>query len=98
MQQGFLDGGSFDTKGIVIADGSISPAIIQHDLAVSGHYERLENADCIRAYATNINSNRRNVVLVSTNSTPNISTLLHVEHYSYGKSVGPRGLYKPYGW
>ncbi|KAK5050551.1 hypothetical protein LTR84_003832 [Exophiala bonariae] len=98
VQQGFLDGGRFDTEGIVVQKGSLDPTIIQQGLTIPGRYERLENADCIKAYATDINSDRRNVVLVSTNSTPDITTLLHVEHYSFGLSVGPRGLYKPYGW
>lgn len=100
VQRGFLEGGSANTTGVVGAtdSSSIDPAIIQADLAIPGRYERLDNSDCIKAYAVDINSDRRNLVLVSSNSTPAESTLLHVEHYTYGSSVGPRGLYQPYGW
>ncbi|KEF52144.1 uncharacterized protein A1O9_11770 [Exophiala aquamarina CBS 119918] len=97
VEPGFLEGGSVDTTGIVVAKGSIDPAIIQTDLGIAGRYIRLNNSDCINTYATDINS-RRNPVLVSSKSTPAESTLLHVEHYSYTDSVGPRGIYKPYGW
>lgn len=98
MDPGFLEGGSVNITNVVIAPSAIDPAIVQTDLAIPGRYERLNNTACINAYATDLNSDRRNLVLVSSNSTPAETTLLHVEHYSYANSVGPRGLYRPYGW
>lgn len=99
VEPGFLEGGSVNTTNIVVASNAIDPAIVQTDLTIPGRYERLDNTACINAYAIDFNSNRRNLVLVSSNSTLPETTLLHVEHYSYGASVrSGGGVYRPYGW
>jgi hypothetical protein len=38
-----------------------------------GHLERLENGECIKAYATPFPTRRGSLILVTTNSTPNIT-------------------------
>lgn len=72
-------------------DEVVDPAKIQADLKIHGRYERLENADCIRAYGTNYITDRRNLVLVSQNTTADHSNLFEAEFYFYTN-------YYPFDW
>lgn len=102
VEPAFLDGASFNITSSPTRIGYpyLDPAIIQADIGIPGRYERLNNSDCINAYAVDLSSHRRNVVLVSSNSTqseysPN-SSVLHIEYYSYKYSIAES--YQPYGW
>lgn len=95
VKQDFVDGSSWNTtasdgiRQYGLLDG-VSIDQVQADLKVPELYERLDLADCIRAYATDFITDRRNLVFVTKNDTVNYN-LLDYTNYLYSPS-------SPYYW
>ncbi|KIW14026.1 hypothetical protein PV08_06807 [Exophiala spinifera] len=74
----FIDGSSWSSpdpiKQYGVLDG-VSIDQIQADVKVPERYERLTTAECIRAYATDFTTDRRNLVFVANNDTVNYNLL-----------------------
>lgn len=93
VKQDFVDGSSWNTTDSVgqyrLLDG-VSIDQVQADLKIPERYERLDTADCIRAYATDFTTRRRNLVFVTKNDTVDYN-LLYYMTYLYSPS-------SPYYW
>lgn len=97
----FVDGAAFNASlsdqsrdiQIDIGQSQIDIGQIQSEVGQTpSPYERLDKADCISAYATDFLSKRRNLVLVSNNSTKGQnSSLLATRDFTFDVT-------SPYGW
>ncbi|KAJ4511300.1 hypothetical protein HRR75_005225 [Exophiala dermatitidis] len=63
-------------------DFKIDIAGIQNGTKTPGLYEQLQKADCIRAYATDFVTNRRNLLMV-TKHDPSVTTLFDIIPYTF---------------
>ena len=104
VKQGFVDGGNFTVtkKNTALTwnpgDPEVGPAEVQHALLNTDRYERLDTTACISSYGTNFLTDRRNLVLVSSNGTSN-NSLLYMPHYTYTNAVDMAfGKYRPFDW
>lgn len=96
VTQDFVDGGAIgnETDAYAAAYGPVvDPAELQDRLLTSPEqFDRLDTARCITAYATNFLSNRRNLILVSSNGTSKTnSSLLYVRGYEFSDD-------RPFDW
>lgn len=73
---------------------------IQTDIKSSDRFERLENADCIKAYAEVLNPTRRNLVIVTANTTTDVNTsILAIANYQWSYYAAPiQKWFSPYLW
>jgi hypothetical protein len=81
VSDAFLNGTNFNVTvaepgGFFEYDTHVNIGKVQSHLS---EYETLQNADCIHAYAVELLTNRRTLVLVTTNSTDNDSSLLLID-------------------
>ncbi|KAJ9612192.1 hypothetical protein H2200_003789 [Cladophialophora chaetospira] len=88
VTQDFVDGVSFGALNYSIYQydsGIINPQDIQSSLIGNpDSWERLDNKACIKAYATNFLSNRRQLILVANNQTGHANeSVLDTERYSF---------------
>ena len=104
VKQAFVDGGNFTVTKKNTArpwnqdDPEVDPADVQHLLLSTDRYERLDPTACISSYGTNFLTDRRNLVLVSSNGTSN-NSLLYMPHYTYANAVDMAfGKYRPFDW
>ncbi|EXJ72124.1 uncharacterized protein A1O5_04628 [Cladophialophora psammophila CBS 110553] len=90
VTQDFIDGKPFGPLNNTIYNTAYDytdPRGVQSSLLTNPEkWERLDNAACINAYATNFLSNRRNLILLSNNGTsnPNNSVLTVQPYFSGG--------------
>ncbi|EHY56089.1 hypothetical protein HRR83_006539 [Exophiala dermatitidis] len=90
VSQDFVDGSAFNmtenaSPHLPYArqhDFKIDIAGIQNGTKTPGLYEQLQKADCIRAYATDFVTNRRNLLMV-TKHDPSVTTLFDIIPYTF---------------
>lgn len=85
---------------------TVNLTTLQRNLTTSDRYQRLDLPSCIKAYATDFLSERRNLVLMTppSNVTKN-NTVINVVNYVYDSDNYNRGQFEvnwgydnPYGW
>lgn len=89
--QDFVQGGSYDQQEFPDTE----PLNITDVQARASQFERLDNEDCIRAYAKDFIEDRRNVIAIVKNVTGEPS-LLHVSEQEFPAHITPQ--YNPYAW
>ena len=98
----FVEGGGFNADGSVPNVPKVDPAEVQSALLNTNRYERLNTTACITAYGIDFLSDRRNLVLVSSNDTTSsgeVNNLLFVAQYQYETAVNAMfGKYLPFDW
>lgn len=72
------------------------PKFVTHMQSIVPDLERLDNKACIQAYAHNLVDNRRNLLLVSSNTSD--SSLLRGFDYQFADAIVPGFKYQPYSW
>jgi hypothetical protein len=94
VSEDFVNGGGFNT--------SITSGLTTLDVAsVQWHlhsYETLQNADCINAYAVDLVTTRRTLVIVTTNTSSHDNSLLGLTHYTFENAGKVGTQYSPYEW
>ncbi|KIX09181.1 uncharacterized protein Z518_00260 [Rhinocladiella mackenziei CBS 650.93] len=83
VKQDFIDSPTF-TSADPASDTVADPTKIHADVRIPGVYERLDKVACIKAYATNFVSDRRNLVLVTKNETVDTSLIFDTEYFYTG--------------
>jgi hypothetical protein len=74
------------------------PVQIQNNLR---SWDRLDNSECIQAYANDIPTEHGTLVIVSSNRSEEASSLLWLEFYDWAGSIPPTAAaihYNPYYW
>lgn len=109
MTPEFEQGAAFVANESMIAPSDYADTIklpvdvagIQNDILHTDRFERLSASDCVDKYATDFVSDRRNLVLVSTNVSDDGSnnSLLLIAQYQYSNAViGSIEKYLPFDW
>lgn len=96
--EAFVKGASFNTTALNTTNRYDNNLIdVGKAQQNATRYENLTNAACIDAYATDFVTDRRTLILVSTNTSALNDSLLAVKEYSFTQSTGGL-LYDPYNW
>ena len=81
--------------------GLVSAETLQQDIATNNtvKFKRLDALSCIKAYGQVFLQDYRNLVIVSTNSSSDTSSVLQADVYYFAKAVDlPVQTYKPFDW